>query len=179
MQDVTTTSKTIASARRPDIFLASPRSRSDGQVPAFFRPYRPQQAMLQRIPVAYPTSGLRSHIFQPVKVRRIPGTGRPYDSSSKPVVARLKYRSLQLQSLPAYFQPWKVPASHAEDFAVARLDLLALRLHLRRIGLEQFQAGKRNVPALLLDLSVKGAMCKDVDQHLLGFRTEEEALEQP
>src|SRR5882724_8066327 len=46
---------------------------------------------------------------------------------------------------------------HAEDLAVARLDLLALRLHRGRIGLEQFQVGERNVLALLLHLRVERA----------------------
>src|SRR6266496_2212587 len=94
------------------------------------------------------------------------------------MVARLSNYSFQLQSLLAYFLRWRGPASHPEDLGVARLDRLALGLHLRGIGLEQFQAGKRDVLALLLDLSVKGAVRKDVDQHLLGIRAEEEALEQ-
>src|SRR5258705_5370652 len=94
------------------------------------------------------------------------------------MVARLSNDSFQLQSLLAYFLRWRAPASHPEDPGVARLDLLALRLHLGRICLQQFQAGKRDVLAFLLDLSMKGAMRKDVDQHLLDFRAEEEALEQ-
>src|SRR3954452_2852341 len=101
MHDVATTRKTIASARRPDIFIASPRSRSNGQAPAFFRPYRPQRAMLQRLLVAYPTSGLRSHTFRPVEVRRIFGTGRRDDSSSGSWIVLLINSSLKLQSLSA------------------------------------------------------------------------------
>src|SRR3954468_21650576 len=135
--------------------------------------------MLQRLLVAYPTSGLRSHTFRPVEVRRALGTGHRDDSSSASRIVYLINSFFKLQSLPAYFLPWRMAASHAEDLGVARLDLLALRLHLRRISLEQLQTGKRDVLALLLDLCMKGAMRKDVDQHLLGFRAEEETLEQP
>src|SRR3954453_23925165 len=179
MHDVATTRKTIASARRPDIFIASPGREVMDKHRLFSGHIGPQRAMRQRRPVAYPTSGLRSHTFRPVEVRRIFGTGRRDDSSSASQVAQLPHNSLQLQSLPAYFLPWRMAASHAEDLGVARLDLLALRLPLGGIGLEQFQGGKRDVLALLLDLSVKGAVRKDVEQHLLGFRAEEEALEQP
>src|SRR6059058_5772936 len=115
MHDVATTSKTIASARRPDIFIASPRSRSDRQAPAFFRPYRPQPAMGQRLLVAYPTSGLRSHTFRPVEVRRMLDTDCSHDSSRTSLVAHLNHDSLRLQLLPAHFLPWRAPASHPED----------------------------------------------------------------
>src|SRR3954464_12881429 len=80
-----------------------------------------------------------------------------------------------------------IPATHpprifsdAEELRVARLDFLALRLHLGGIGLEQFQARKRDMLALLLDLPVERAVGKDIDQqHLLGLGAEEEALEKP
>src|SRR6266542_2893952 len=179
MHDVATTSKTIASARRLDIFIASPRSRSDGQAPAFFRPYRLHAqccsvfSLLTRLQICEPT------LSSPVKVRRALGTGRPYDSSRKSPVVYLTNDSFQLQSLPANFQPWRIPASHPEDFSVARLDRLALGLHLGGIGLEQLQAGKRDVLALPLDLPVERAVREDIDQHLLGLGAEEEALEKP
>src|SRR2546430_3280256 len=69
--------------------------------------------------------------------------------------------------------------SNAKSLRVARLDRLALGLHPGRIGLEQFQARKRDVLALLLDLPVERAVREDVDQHLLGLGAEEETLEQP
>src|SRR3954453_18652769 len=128
MQDVTTTSKTIASARRPDIFIASPRSRSDGQ-------YR----LFQAISAAAGNAAAYSRCLPDFRfaIPHFPARkstenteyGSPCDLSSKPKVAHLKSRSLQLQSLPDYFPPWKVPTSHTEDLGVARLDLLALRLH--------------------------------------------------
>src|SRR6476660_4295686 len=76
-------------------------------------------------------------------------------------------------------QLWRRPAildrrSHSKNLAVARLDLLALRLHLGRIGLEQFQFCQRNMLALLLHLRMKRSVGENVDQHLLRLRAEEE-----
>src|SRR6185295_3541583 len=113
MQDVNTTSKTIASARRLDTVIASPDIE---WMDRLFRPFvctghrSSVSPLLTRLRVCDPT------LSTPVKVR-----GR-------------------------------TPASHPEGLGVTRLDLLALRLHLGGIGLEQFKAGKRDVLALLLDL---------------------------
>src|SRR3954470_17086776 len=111
MHDVATTSKTIASARRPDIFIASP-GREVTDKHRLLSGHRPQRRRLQRLLVAYPTSGLRCHTFQPVKVRETLGTGRRHDSSSKPRVAGLTYSSRQLQTVPADVPPFRVPASN-------------------------------------------------------------------
>src|SRR5581483_9287153 len=69
--------------------------------------------------------------------------------------------------------------SHLEQLGIASLDLLALRQDRRRIGLQQLDLRQWLVSRFLLDLGVKRAMRKGVDQHLLSLRTEEEALEQP
>ena len=70
-------------------------------------------------------------------------------------------------------------ASHLENLAVARLDLLALRQHRGGIGLQQLQRRQRRAARLLLDLRMERAMRVIVDQQLLAFRAEEETLEQP
>jgi glutamine synthetase len=67
---------------------------------------------------------------------------------------------------------------HPEELGIARLDLFTLRLHLGGIGLEQLEIRQRDVLALLFHLRVERAVREDVDQHLLGFGAEEEALEQ-
>src|SRR5689334_11893955 len=91
MHDVAATSKTIASARRPDIFIASPRSRSDGQAPAFSGHIGSSGlccsafSLLTRLQVCDPT------LSDPVEVRRVLGTGRRHDSSRTPRVAGLTY----------------------------------------------------------------------------------------
>src|SRR6185369_7584539 len=86
--------------------------------------YRSVCTLLTRLQVGDPT------LSTPVKVRRTLGTGRNDDSSRRSMVAVFLNIPLQLQSRPACFQRWRAPASHPEDLGVARLDLLALRLHL-------------------------------------------------
>src|SRR5216684_5352052 len=69
--------------------------------------------------------------------------------------------------------------SHPEELAVARLYLLALRLHRGGIGLEQFQLRQWDVSPLLLHLRVERTMGETIDQQLLSLGAEEKTLEQP
>src|SRR5712672_2214751 len=74
---------------------------------------------------------------------------------------------------------FRSPGSHLEKLGIARLDLLALRQHRGGIGFEQFQRRQRWMAGLFLDLPMERAMREIIDQQLLSFRTEKEALEQP
>src|SRR5665213_462942 len=69
--------------------------------------------------------------------------------------------------------------SHLEELDVARLDVFALRQHRGGIGLEQFQPRQWRMTGLFLDRRMERAKPVIVDQQLLAFGAEEEALEQP
>src|SRR5262245_63839139 len=73
----------------------------------------------------------------------------------------------------------KNPAhSHPENLCIARLDLLGLRQHRRRIRFEQLERVERRASRPILHQRVERAMRKGVDEHLLGLGAEHEALEQ-
>src|SRR6202048_950779 len=69
--------------------------------------------------------------------------------------------------------------SHLEKLGIPRLDLLALRQHRSRIGLEQFQRRQRRATWLFLDLRMERTMRIIFDPQLLGLDAEGETLEQP
>src|SRR5262245_55406528 len=123
--------------------------------PAFSAHFRPQRALPQHLFVAYPTSGSRSHTFHPRRSTETPWYGSPDDLPGSSMIVYSSNVTLKLQLSPVALRLGRARSSHPEDLGVTRLDRLALRLHLGRIGLQQFQAGKRDVFTLLLDLPVE------------------------
>src|SRR5215203_4811123 len=101
MQDVRPTSKTIASTRRLDTVIASPGFEMMDKQRLFSADIGGCGQCCSDLPVAYPTSGLRSHTFRPVALRRMPGTGRLRVPSGTLLVARSIHNPLPPQSLPA------------------------------------------------------------------------------
>src|SRR5262245_24889738 len=69
--------------------------------------------------------------------------------------------------------------SHPEQLAVARLDLLAHLLHRCGIVLHLLDLGEWLASGLLLDLRMQRTQAADIDDELLRFGREAEALEQP
>src|SRR5262249_33933455 len=66
----------------------------------------------------------------------------------------------------------------AENAAVARLDVVSLRLHRLWIAFYQLDGGERPAPCLLLHEPVERAHAVGVDETLLCLDAEQEALEQ-
>src|SRR5580700_3796350 len=68
--------------------------------------------------------------------------------------------------------------SQSKDLVIARLDLLALSVHRRRITLHQFDRGQRHAPRSFLYKRMERAQSGCVDQDLLRLDAKQEALEQ-
>src|SRR5579871_3701661 len=77
-----------------------------------------------------------------------------------------------------FAQIWRRPL-HLEQFGVTRLDVLALRQHGRRVGLQQLERRQRQPARLVLDEAMERMMRILVDKQLLAFQAEKETLEQP
>src|ERR1700704_1750865 len=71
------------------------------------------------------------------------------------------------------------PGLHPEQFAVARLDLLAHLFHRRGIVLHLLDLAERLAPRLLLDPGMQRTQTADIARKLLGLRRKTEALEEP
>src|SRR5258705_4672754 len=105
---------------------------------------------------AYPLRCLK--IESKNKHRRRPGLEPGPITTNVDCCARLGPQSASTTHTCGYGSrrsPGRPELSHPKRLRVPRLDVLALRLHLGRIGFQQFQARQWHMPALLLDLRME------------------------
>src|SRR5262245_34880988 len=85
---------------------------------------------------------------------------------------------MSLSLMRATVSPPAAPPSHPENLRVARLDLLALRLHGDRVGFHGLDGREGRAAGAVLDLRVERAV-GEIDEDLLALDAVQEVLEQP